>query len=382
MNTGESQKSAMNSLCQRLTALTASLSFLALAPLSAAVNDFKIVKSTLPDGSAGSVGEVKFKPAADGKVIGVTWKDASGAEITGVAVPFPGTDFLAVASGADVLAVAIYQLQKNGDIDARWALYQEGAAIGSYKATKGSEKGAFAIEGGGTLKVELGKGRSGKATWALATGAYSGIAVADGDFLAAISIKPGGQGAVGIYRLNREMGDGTGRWSMTGLEGAGEVQFQSATAVSSPAPPTTAVSSSADPAAAAQPEAEVSKLAAQLMKDTSLLAGLRPSPAEIREIAADAASAQALQDYVEMVYGKLGEISSLAKPGQTEILVSKGDGLPGGYEQQGSHFRPGIAIYGFEYVVPGETAGMAYDGLVKVNGRWVLIPKAWRAFDK
>lgn len=361
----------MKSLRHKLTVLTATCSVLALAPLSAEMNDFKIIKSTMPDGSAGGPSEMKFNPQTDGKVFGVTWKDSSGNEVTGVAVPFPGTEFLAVATGPDVLAVAIYQLEKSGDIDARWALSQEGAAIGSYKAKKGSEKNTFAIEGGGTLKVDLGRGRAGKATWALATGDYSGIAVADGDFLAAISIKPGGQGGVGIYRLNRETGDGSGRWSMTGLEGAGEVQFQSSAAAPSPAD-----------AASASPEAEIKKLAAQLSNDTSLLAGMRPSAAEIKEIAADAESAQTLQKYVETVYGKLGGIGSLAKPGQTEILVNQGDGLPGGYKKYASHFRPGLAIYGFEYVAPGETAGMAYDGLIKLNGRWVMIPKAWRAFDQ
>lgn len=364
--------STMKFFCRMLAAPAAFLGLVALVPLHAEMADFKIIKSSLPDGSPGSLGEVKFKQQTDGRVMGVTWKDAPGSEVTGVAVPFPGTNFLAVASGTDVLAVAIYQLDKKGDVDARWALNQEGGAIGAYKARKGSEKDTFAIEGGGALKIELGRGRVGKATWALATGAYSGLAVADGDYLAAISIKPGGLGAVGIYQLDRETGSGTGRWTMTGLEGAGEVQLQSPVAKPSPA----------QPSAETQPQDEVRKLAGQLSKDTSILAGMRPSIVEIQLIAADSESAQKLQRHVETVYGKLGGIGSLAKPGQTEILVSQGEGLPGGYQTHTKHFRPGLAIYGFEYVVPGETAGMAYDGLIKVNGRWVFIPKAWRAFDQ
>lgn len=59
-----------------------------------------------------------------------------------------------------------------------------------------------------------------------------------------------------------------------------------------------------------------------------------------------------------------------------------GDALPGGYTQQAAHLKPGLKVYGFEYVVPGEQHGMSYDGLVKLNGKWVMIPKMWRAFTK
>ncbi len=43
-------------------------------------------------------------------------------------------------------------------------------------------------------------------------------------------------------------------------------------------------------------------------------------------------------------------------------------------------FNPAIRFHRFKYVEPGETPRMSYDGLCEVDGKWVFIPKAWRAF--
>lgn len=53
--------------------------------------------------------------------------------------------------------------------------------------------------------------------------------------------------------------------------------------------------------------------------------------------------------------------------------------FPGGYDQVRQYLNPGVPIVRFKFVKPGETLGMAFDGLVHVNGRWVLMPKPWRA---
>lgn len=77
--------------------------------------------------------------------------------------------------------------------------------------------------------------------------------------------------------------------------------------------------------------------------------------------------------------------------GQTEVLLFETttddirawtpevkDHFPGGYESIHEKFQPGLTICRFKFVKPGETIGMAFDGLIYVNGRWVLIPKPWR----
>lgn len=79
------------------------------------------------------------------------------------------------------------------------------------------------------------------------------------------------------------------------------------------------------------------------------------------------------------------------KPGQTELLLSAGTSeeikswtgtaaqeFPGGYRQAGPLLKPGLTLYAFKFVEPGKRLGMAFDGLVHVNGRFVFAPKLWR----
>ena len=42
--------------------------------------------------------------------------------------------------------------------------------------------------------------------------------------------------------------------------------------------------------------------------------------------------------------------------------------FPGGYKAVLPHLKPGNAIVRFKFVKPGETHGMAFDGLIHVNG--------------
>lgn len=52
----------------------------------------------------------------------------------------------------------------------------------------------------------------------------------------------------------------------------------------------------------------------------------------------------------------------------------------GGWRKVALRLRPGLTFYRFKFVKPGETLGRAFGGLVRVNGRWVIIPKPWRVF--
>lgn len=85
-----------------------------------------------------------------------------------------------------------------------------------------------------------------------------------------------------------------------------------------------------------------------------------------------------------------GKIIIRGKPGQTELLVwsattqelQKGTGdsgsFPGGYAKIASNFKEGLTFYRFKFVKPGESLGFAWDGLIFVNGHWVIFPKPWR----
>ncbi|MEZ4223933.1 MAG: hypothetical protein R3B13_23485 [Polyangiaceae bacterium] len=86
-----------------------------------------------------------------------------------------------------------------------------------------------------------------------------------------------------------------------------------------------------------------------------------------------------------------GQIVIQGKPGQTEIKLhaatseqlksgaEEAKHCPGGYEKVAGAMKPGITIYCFKFVEPGQDLGMAFDGLTHVNGHWVIIPKPWRA---
>ena len=97
---------------------------------------------------------------------------------------------------------------------------------------------------------------------------------------------------------------------------------------------------------------------------------------------------------VQAVYDKAWDSNLIVvspKPGQTRLLLfsastddlNKWTGnaakeFPGGYERLAGRFQRGLTIYRFKFTEPTQPLGMAYDGLVYVNGRWRIFPKPWR----
>lgn len=66
----------------------------------------------------------------------------------------------------------------------------------------------------------------------------------------------------------------------------------------------------------------------------------------------------------------------------SDELIAGGAALqrfPGGYKAVAAQMKPGIPIAAFAFHAPGADHGMAFDGLAYVNGRWVFIPKPWKA---
>lgn len=57
------------------------------------------------------------------------------------------------------------------------------------------------------------------------------------------------------------------------------------------------------------------------------------------------------------------------------------EAFPGGYAGLAEHLVPGRTWVCWKFVAPGERLGMAWDGLVHVEERWVWFPRAW-AFVK
>jgi hypothetical protein len=99
-------------------------------------------------------------------------------------------------------------------------------------------------------------------------------------------------------------------------------------------------------------------------------------------------------DGMKLVYESMWEDPPelFARPGQSIVRVqaawsqdlsdgAKARDFPAGYAQVVPHVRRDVPWVAFTFTEPGETAGMAYDGLVWLVGRWVWFPKPWRALD-
>jgi hypothetical protein len=146
-------------------------------------------------------------------------------------------------------------------------------------------------------------------------------------------------------------------------------------------------------AQAAGPDDEARALVQQFVKAgadvAALTAKLRPTKADYAAVfdAAAAAKAQAAYDAA----WDQGAMVLKGKPGQTAVLIwgasseelkswtgAAAQHFPGGWKDGASHLQPGLRFYAFKFVEPGQTLGMAFDGLVKVNGQWRIFPKAWK----
>lgn len=115
---------------------------------------------------------------------------------------------------------------------------------------------------------------------------------------------------------------------------------------------------------------------------------LQPQPADYKAVF-EGEAAQKAEAMYKPVW-EAGKIVLEGKPGQTELtLVSattedlqSGAGnareFPGGYKKIAPSLKKGLVFYRFKFVEPGKDLGMAYDGLVHVNGHFVLFPKPWR----
>lgn len=149
-------------------------------------------------------------------------------------------------------------------------------------------------------------------------------------------------------------------------------------------------------AAAADRTAEAKTLLEAFVKPgadvAALSAKLRPTKADYDAVFLPDASAR-LQAAYDPAWSAGGVVLK-GKPGQTSVLVwsatsedvkawrpAARDRFPGGYQKVGPHLRPGITIYAFKFVEPGQTLGMAYDGLAYVNGAWRIFPKPFRVLE-
>ncbi len=156
-----------------------------------------------------------------------------------------------------------------------------------------------------------------------------------------------------------------------------------------------AATPAAAPAGPPGTEAGAKELLSALLKtgaDTkALTAALKPDKADYEAVFTGDFAAK-----VAAAHAPLWESKPAIGPkeGQTELMLNgvsstdlkawaknASDNLPGGYEKIKDNFKDGLTVYAFKFVKPGEDTGMAFDGLVHVNGKWRIFPKPFRAAD-
>lgn len=128
--------------------------------------------------------------------------------------------------------------------------------------------------------------------------------------------------------------------------------------------------------------AEVATVAKTLLNNATMLSTMKPNAEQISAMAASSDDAKRITAYVEELFADLPPTGLGADPGQEEVIAIAQKDLPPGYQSAAAHLSGKAEIYGFKYVTPGETKGMAYDGLIRVEGKWVMIPQLWKAFSK
>ncbi|HSN27691.1 MAG TPA: hypothetical protein VLT45_15470 [Kofleriaceae bacterium] len=119
---------------------------------------------------------------------------------------------------------------------------------------------------------------------------------------------------------------------------------------------------------------------------------LEPTSADYKAVFTDDFAAKAEKGYKELWNDPKSVIG--ADPANTELKLFKATtddikawthdvemDFPGGYQKVKEDFKPGLTVYRWKYTKPGETLGMAYDGLIYVNGHWAWFPKPWRIAD-
>ncbi len=122
----------------------------------------------------------------------------------------------------------------------------------------------------------------------------------------------------------------------------------------------------------------------------ALTAQLKPNEADIRAVYAEPLAGRLVQTYGQMFQPG---VAIGPNPGQSALITSRGTtaqlvrkdailrDFPGGYNDVLQYFAADVPIVRFKFVKQGESLGMAFDGLIFVNGRWVLMPKPWRAVE-
>lgn len=117
---------------------------------------------------------------------------------------------------------------------------------------------------------------------------------------------------------------------------------------------------------------------------------LKPSKEDYRAFYQDEETAARAETFFEKMWSG-SDVVVAPKEGQTELKLAMATteqlkDSDGEYAEFPTamaaaaevYLKPNQTLYAFKFVKPGESTGMAYEGLTHINGRWRLFPKPWR----
>lgn len=123
-----------------------------------------------------------------------------------------------------------------------------------------------------------------------------------------------------------------------------------------------------------------------------LTAELQPTKEDYRAFYTEDATADRAEKFFEPLWTG-GSADVAPKEGQTELKLYSAtpdemrnyspdtSEMPASLLALADDIKPNVTVYTFKFVKPGETSGMAFEGLVHVNGKWRLFPKPWRFME-
>lgn len=121
-----------------------------------------------------------------------------------------------------------------------------------------------------------------------------------------------------------------------------------------------------------------------------IVAQLKPLPEDYERVFMPEAAAKARIAYKPLW---TSPPPPLPRPGQTSVRVHVAEAsefasgspraqeFPGGMKSIADKLQPGLVWVAWEYLAPGEDAGLSFNGLVYLDGRFAWFPKPWRFVD-
>jgi hypothetical protein len=126
---------------------------------------------------------------------------------------------------------------------------------------------------------------------------------------------------------------------------------------------------------------------ARVHERPALTAALRPNPADFalvfreEHLSAARAHFDDLWTQAPVLAPSPGTELIIATASSDDLVTGDAPAFPGGYRDL--PLQPGRAWVAWKYVQPGESRGLAFDGLVHLGFRkFAWFPKPWRAFAK